>query len=269
MDPAKYVMILNLTPMSRETGLDDIRQAIGRTSDNAVFVFIHGYNVSFDEGLLRTAQLAFDLDMPGAPVTFSWPSNGSVEGYVADQNDADWAAAHLTELLAATRDELGAEKVHIIAHSMGNRVLVQALEDLQQRGIDIPIASQVVLAAPDIDAELFRRDIYPAINGTTERMTLYASENDWALRASAVIAGGYPRLGDTRDGVTVLDGLETIDASLIDGGERLGHSYFGVTRQGLTDLYFLLKQGLAPGERRLEALLTEDGKQYWRIRRSP
>jgi esterase/lipase superfamily enzyme len=42
------------------------------------FVFVHGFNVSFENALRRTAQIAYDLNFDGAPFLFSWPG-GDVE----------------------------------------------------------------------------------------------------------------------------------------------------------------------------------------------
>src|SRR6266436_2600224 len=57
---------------------------------------------------------------------------------------------------------IAAATIHLIAHSMGNRVLVAALHDiaLQSQASDaavrLPLFHHVVLTAPDIDADTFR-----------------------------------------------------------------------------------------------------------------
>lgn len=265
-DPADYVMLLNLTPMDQATAYADMRAAIEQHQDSAIFVFVHGYRVTFDDALLRTAQLAYDLGAPGAPVSFSWPANGRALDYNADEVDAEWAVAHMKDFLRDVKEDLGAKKVRIIAHSMGNRVLVGALERLRLEDVTLPIADHVVLTAPDIDAEVFSRDIFPVIRGTTDRMALYVSANDIALRASKLLAGGYPRLGDPSDGIVVLEGLETIDTSAVDDPSQWGHASFEAL-EVLTDLFMLLRNGLEPAARRLDDVVDSTGRVYWRLRR--
>jgi esterase/lipase superfamily enzyme len=41
------------------------------------FYNVHGYNVSFDDAALRTAQLAYDLTFDCPAAFFSWPSKGT------------------------------------------------------------------------------------------------------------------------------------------------------------------------------------------------
>ena len=91
-------------------------------------VFVHGFNVSFDEALQRAAQLRRDLNYDSALFVFSWPSRGSMWRYGTDLDSAAAAAKSLAEFLAAVEHATGAEKIHLVAHSMGNRVLLPALK---------------------------------------------------------------------------------------------------------------------------------------------
>lgn len=45
--------------------------------------YIHGYNVDFDEAAIRAAQIGFDLKVQGVTGFFSWPSLGTIRGYLA------------------------------------------------------------------------------------------------------------------------------------------------------------------------------------------
>jgi esterase/lipase superfamily enzyme len=49
---------------------------------------VHGFNVSFENALRRTAQIAYDLDFDGAPFLFSWPSRDSLLSYASDWQSA-------------------------------------------------------------------------------------------------------------------------------------------------------------------------------------
>jgi esterase/lipase superfamily enzyme len=41
--------------------------------DSDIVIFVHGYNVSFEEAALRAAQIGFDLAIKGAMTFFSRP----------------------------------------------------------------------------------------------------------------------------------------------------------------------------------------------------
>jgi esterase/lipase superfamily enzyme len=158
---------------------------------------------------------------------------------------------------------VGADRIHIIAHSMGNRAIVRALEQVVLAGINNtskPMYHEIVLTAPDIDAEVFKQ-LASTINKAANRVTLYASSKDVALAASKRFHG-YSRAGDSRDSIVVVPGVDTIDASMVDTS-FLGHSYYGDSRSVLSDLFNVL-QGGAPPDRRFGMLPRKlNGTKYW------
>jgi esterase/lipase superfamily enzyme len=115
------VVLQRVTPATRTAVLASIRNAVGRSSEQSLLVFVHGFNVPFGDAARRTAQIAHDLQYPGVPLLFSWPSNGSPapRAYKSDENDADWAVPHLSQFLQDVARQSGATKINIIAHSMG------------------------------------------------------------------------------------------------------------------------------------------------------
>jgi esterase/lipase superfamily enzyme len=144
---------------------------------------------------------------------------------------------------------------------MGNRALTTALReiDLQLRD-EARVFNQVVLAAPDIDADDFRDNIAPAIQRTAKQVTLYASANDIALSASRLLHRNA-RAGDTSRGLVIVPGMVTIDVSNIDGGPW-GHSYYGASDPVLRDLHLLLTS--LPPERRTWLNMKDfEGQPYW------
>jgi esterase/lipase superfamily enzyme len=151
-----------------------------------------------------------------------------------DETNVRWATPHLTRFLKDLRERSGAKRIHLIAHSMGNRALVEALERLREGPSPTPF-NQVVLAAPDIDAETFRDDIAPRILPASSRVTLYASSKDSALLASKAFHG-YARAGDSGEKAVVVDGMDTIDVSTVSST----HSYIGDNGFVLDDLGLVL-----------------------------
>ena len=82
-----------------------------------VFVFIHGYNTMFAEGLYRFTQIVDDANAPGVPVLFTWASRGHLTDYVYDSNSATAARDELEHTLRLVFAS-NAEEVNILAHSM-------------------------------------------------------------------------------------------------------------------------------------------------------
>jgi len=264
-DPDRHVVLLSIRPEN------DAARYFGQVRDrakeggNSAFVFVHGFNVTFEDAALRTAQMTHDLNFQGAPMFFSWPSRGSLLGYTADESTVAWATRHLKRFLRDVRAELPTATIHLVAHSMGNRALTEALRRLA-REIEhdgLPRFQEVVLAAPDIDAATFRNDIVPAIRSTAERVTLYASSADEALTVSKTVHG-YPRAGDSGELIIVVDGIQTIDVSAELNSSILGHSYYGSEGRVLDDLIALLRKRRKPSERGLAEVLSKGGV-HWRL----
>ena len=261
-DPEKHVVLLSVKPEARDDFLRDLSATVGASQGKEAFVFIHGYNVKFEDAARRTAQLWFDLKFDGAAILYSWPSKGSVSEYFADEAAVEWTTPHLKKFLEEIVANSQASTVHLIAHSMGNRPLTAALKAIatDARPSPRPQFRQMVLTAPDIDAGVFRQ-LAQEIQKTAERVTLYASSVDKALAASRKIHK-YRRAGESGAKITVVRGVDTIDVSAVDTG-LLGHSYFGEKRSVIADMYYLLKDGKPPAQRSgLKQQKLQDGV-YW------
>lgn len=124
---------------------------------------------------------------------------------------------------------------------MGNRALTAALAQIGAAAARRTTTSfnEVILTAPDIDAGTFTRDVAPAILPTAKRVTLYASSNDLALKFSKSVHG-YPRAGESGGHIVLLDGIDTIDVSLVDTN-FMGHFYYAGNRSVLSDIFYLIQ----------------------------
>jgi esterase/lipase superfamily enzyme len=269
-NPKKHVTLLSVTALDRDACVSRIKADLQSTSETSALVFVHGYFVAFADAARRAAQLAFDLEFNGVPILYSWPSNGSLVKYVEDGNNVKWSEPHFLSFLHTLVAEIGVQSVHIIAHSMGNRLVTETLKTLQPTapagdpGTGLSsMLSQLVLAAPDVDSDTFAQ-IAPQLVSRVKRVTLYASARDTALAFSQSI-NGYPRIGDAGDDLRVVAGVDTIDASDVDTGLfSLSHSYFADERSVLSDIYDLLKYGGGPDERYGLEPRMKDGARYWR-----
>lgn len=241
-DMAKHVILHQTAVLPKEEFLTELRRRTAGSAGSNAFLFVHGYNVTFENAARRTAQIAYDLSFRGVPVFYSWPSRGALKDYTVDEQNIEWAQANLKRFLEEFFSHSGAQHVFLIAHSMGNRALTRALVSLMSEKPELrERLSAVILAAPDIDAEVFKRDIAPKLAETQKLVTLYASSSDVALAASQKIHG-YPRAGDSGHGIVLAPGIETVDASGTDTS-FLGHSYFAQTSTVLSDVLQIVRDG--------------------------
>ncbi|WP_193317117.1 alpha/beta hydrolase [Janthinobacterium sp. FT14W] len=262
-DAQKYVLIQGATRQSRADFLATVKARIQAAPERrAAFIYIHGYSNSFDDAARRTAQMAVDLDIGALPVFYSWPSKGTFAGYEFDENSAEWTQAHLEAFLADFAEHSSATDIYIIAHSMGNRPMTVALANLLEKRPDLlPLFKQVVLAAPDINADVFRDQIAPRFASLKLSATLYASANDKAIRASYSFAD-WDRIGDIRGPVVGIPGMELVDASAVIMN-FMGHDYFASNRVLLTDIATLIKTGQRARNRGGLKGIPAQAPQYW------
>ncbi len=257
-DPNKHVMLASVSEMSRDQFLEDLKNTQAKKGKN-LMVFIHGYNVSFEDAAKRTAQMAYDVDFPGAPIFYSWPSQADWYGYESDRKRIERSVSQIRIFLEDLAAKSGATSINIVAHSMGNVGLTAALKEITAptKG---PIFNQIVLAAPDVDAEVFKRDIAPFIVSKAKRTTIYTSKTDLALIASRYFNNGV-RLGDSAADIVSYPGIDTIDATAVDSS-LLGHSYYGSNITVLTDVGHLLRG--EPLAQRVYLRPIRDGQtSYW------
>lgn len=228
-------------------------------------LFLHGFNVSFEEAAIRAAQIGVDLKVPGATAFFSWPSRGSVRAYPVDEASIEASEPAITQFLVDFTAHCGADKVHVIAHSMGNRGLLRALQRIaanaQTRG-KVKFG-QVFLAAPDVDRDLFL-DLARLYPEHAERTTLYASDGDRSVHLSAKLHAA-PRAGYYTP-YTVAPGVDTVAVPDFDV-DLLGHSYFAHAEALLHDIHDLMRHNEAPAQRQRITPAIHEGATFWKLRR--
>jgi esterase/lipase superfamily enzyme len=203
-----------------------VEHRIGRDRDGVreAIVFVHGYNVTFAEGLYRQAQIAHDFGLPDLPVHYSWPSAGSLRGYVYDKESAIFAAeglADLMQMLAGT----GIDQIALAGHSMGGLVVMEALRLLALRDSAAFAKLQaVVLLAPDVDVDIFRQRM-TLLRDRSLPVYIFASSEDRALRASSRLQGNRTRLGALPDASGIADlPVYVIDVSDVKSADPYNHS---------------------------------------------
>src|SRR5271165_640711 len=221
----------------------DLKQAVAafngrllklKPSDRHVLLFVHGYNTRFEEAVYRFAQIAHDAGAPVVPVLFTWPSRGRLFDYVYDRESATYSRDALEFVLQKMVKNPNVTQISILAHSMGNFVTVEALRQMviRNRGMS-PKIKDIMLASPDIDFDVFRRQIAEIeASDKSPPVTLFVSKDDKALAASSLIAGTAPRLGEIDPHAepykTILNKahVQVIDLTSVKSDDALNHGKF-------------------------------------------
>ena len=195
-------------------------------------VFVHGFNFNFQEALFRFAQLSADADIDGVPILFSWPSQAALTGYVADKESVTYSRDYLVQLLTELAATQPKSQIMLFGHSMGGWLVAETLRQLKLTGREDVLARlNVVLAAPDIDADVFRQQI-AVIGPLSPPMTILVSKDDRALQAASLIAGNAPRIGaldiadPTVQAAAAREKVRLIDISEIKASDRINHDRY-------------------------------------------
>ncbi len=250
-DPARHFTIVKngfRIFSSAEDFIAEVRAHMKDAGDykEHAFVFVHGFNVKFDAALYRTAQIAYDLgyDAQGRHIPFgtaflySWPSGGKTFDYAYDLESARLTIDHFKAFLELVATQSGAKQIHLIAHSMGNVPLMNALAEFAENPpkTDAKI-NQVVLAAPDMDVKEFEK-LARSITPFAKSVTLYASSRDVAMKASRKVHRDKPRAGDVGDtGPIIVNKVYSIDISALSTAIfSIRHSEYAENRELLSDM---------------------------------
>jgi esterase/lipase superfamily enzyme len=193
-----------------------------------VTIFVHGFNNTFAEGVYRMAQMSHDLDLSGVAVHFAWPSAANALGYVYDRDSAIYSRDALEDLVAQVSDA-GAERILILAHSMGSLLTMEALREISVSAQDrlLDRISGVILMSPDIDIDVFRAQAR-AIGPLPQPFVIFVSRRDRALALSARLTGQRERLGNIATPEAVAEfNVTVVDISAFSGGGGLNHFAVG------------------------------------------
>ena len=270
-DVGRHITIESPQELSSDNLVEVLNQNVAASSrfKNQVLVYIHGFNMTFENALVRMGQIVADTGFDGPGIIYSWASQGQFQSYSHDRSRALDTGARLAEFLQLVAHRSGARKIHIIAHSMGNRALLAALDRFHTNAARADLRlGEVVMAAPDVDRAEFASKV-AKFAPSTEGVTLYASGNDYALKLSPLAngsllgsrAGGVPWLG----GPLVMAGVETIDVTeLGTSGLNYNHDTYADTTELLADVALLMEHNTHPPDRRGFTKVTTRSGTYWR-----
>ena len=231
-------------------------RALATVPKRRVLLFVHGFNNKFEDAVFRYAQIVHDSRAPVVPVLFTWPSRGSVLAYGYDHDSANYSRDALERVLQTDAYDPQVGEISILAHSMGNWLTLESLRQMAIRnGRIAPKIRNLMLAAPDVDVDVFKRQIAD-IGPNDAKVTLFVSQDDRALAVSARVWGGAPRLGainpelePNRSDLSA-DKISVVDLTKLKAGGDLNHAKFAES----ADVVSLIGRRLVEGQ-----TITESG----------
>ncbi len=233
----------------------------GRTGSNRdVLLYVHGFNTSYDEARFRLAQIAADARFGGVALLYTWPASGSLLDYTAAKEIATIARDALSGLIHRLSGVPDIGRVHILAHSMGAWLAMEALRENAISGSPSLNGKlgDVMLAAPDIDLDVFRQQLARL---DPSHVAILIASNDRALSLSRKLAGDRQRLGgldpnDPRDRAALEElGVKAYDLSRESTGWT-GHATFANAPHAVRTIGAQLT-GKRPQDGNVQAVLGE------------
>jgi len=191
-----------------------------------VLIYVHGFNQTFETAVLDAARLSDGIRFRGDTMAFSWPSKANLLDYGYDRDSAMWSRDALEKVLDGLMASPTVGRLHIVAHSIGTMLTLEALRQLYAHQGDMAAdrLGAVVFAAPDIDLDVFASSV-EQIGPIARKITVLTATNDRALALSRWMAGGMTRVGAAHKAQLEQMGLHVIDASH-EGWGVINHDLF-------------------------------------------
>jgi esterase/lipase superfamily enzyme len=185
-DPKRDFVTVSADYVDERAFAASIVETARRTRHPRVLIFVHGFNNRFDDSVYRFAQIVHDSKAEAVPILFTWPSRGNIElkSYTYDRESANYSRDALEGLIDRIAASPHIKEIHLLAHSMGSHVTLEALRGRSMRrapGNDK--VKQAMLVAPDVDIDVFRATL-KRMGPNRPKMLLFASQDDGALSIS-------------------------------------------------------------------------------------
>jgi esterase/lipase superfamily enzyme len=213
-------------------------------------VFIHGFNNTYEDSVLRFAQIVHDSGADVTPILFTWPSRAKVLDYNYDKESTNYSRTSLERVLKALVDDKNVKDITILAHSMGTWLAMESIRQMAIRDGSLPKKIEnVILASPDIDVDVFARQ-WSELGDKRPNFTIFVSQDDRALALSRYISGDIQRLGQINPAEepykTKLEaaGITVVDLTKVKSTDRLNHGKFAES----PEIVQLIGQRLVTGQ---------------------
>ena len=247
---------------STETLQKTVAQRLKSANQKDVVLFVHGFNVSFENAVLSLNDIWHFSGRQGVPIAYSWPSgSGNILGYFTDRESGEYTVYHLKETLRILSSMPEVENIHILAHSRGTDITTTALRELvietRASGKDPRNALKVenlILAAPDLDyGVVTQRLIAEKFGPAFGQITIYMNEDDSALGISQMLMKGirFGKLTANKQNereAQIFRNVRNVSFVNVKGVKGIvGHGYFSEHPGALSDIITLIKTSSPPG----------------------
>ncbi len=272
--------ILDVSALQRAALVAELKKQVEDSPYGAVLVLVHGFRNSFEASLRRTAFVGHVLDVDAPILLFDWPANqgSGLQGYRRAHRVARASGVELAETLELILREVQPERLWLLANSMGAEVVVEGFDVLSQQADMADVGTEiedVILTAPDIDADEFDQQFKRQITALARDLTVYVSSNDRALLMSRVVNRGR-RLGQstldldqTAEADALLDLTDPTDdlVTLVDvtpvNRTRNFHNFSLETPEFFDDLFLRLTNIDTPQNRLVYRVEGPGRSVYW------
>lgn len=187
-----------------ERWVDQVEHSIASSRNRDVVIYVHGAKVGFEHSCAFAAELKHFAGRDLTAIAFDWPTHREIFSYLdgVDVRHARESADDLGDLIELLAGRTSVRRIHVVAWSAGARVVSRALFHLDQsedarRKLGRRLGA-VVFAAGDVPEADFRERL-PAIHRLSERVIVYVSDDDFALKWSSRLMRGGRRLGTEWD----------------------------------------------------------------------
>ncbi len=259
----------------------EVRRRLALTPRKDAYIYVHGYDNTFDDAAFALAELWHFLGREGLPIIYTWPAGyPGIFGYTYDRESSEFTVFHLKQLIRWLAEQTEIENIHLIAHSRGTDVTVSAFRELViwARGAGLDPREHfkiknVIMAAPDLDVQVLNQRVAAErLILAVDQLTLYSSPNDEAIGiAETLFASPRGRVGTVEIGDLTEEEIQRMKANaarvtvvnFLGESTGYGHSYFRDNPAVSSDLVLNIRYGFKPGEagRPLEHI----GLNFWRV----
>jgi esterase/lipase superfamily enzyme len=276
------IPIDDLSPEARYF-FDKLNEALDRTLDKDLILYVHGANNTFYRSSAQAAQFHHFTGRNTVVMFYAWPSAASLLRYAVDVNNARRSVSVFARLLEILGRHSTARSIDILAYSAGAQVLSPALTELREKYADEDIGQlkkrlrlgEIYFAAPDIDFRVFLENLATYID-LPNHVTLALNPDDSVLKHAArhhrVSRAGRPDPNELSAEETqwVIDASRTmpldilwIDSETIPDMSKGSHSFWYSHPWVSTDVLIQFLFQLRPEDRGLAQYEGEKGAILW------
>ena len=259
-------------PEASERFAQAINEQLAASEKKHVYLYVHGYKVTYENPVLVSAELWHFLGYEGAFIAYAWPSTPSRFAYIKDSDTSAGFARNFRLLLEYVAQNTNVEEIHVIGYSNGTRLVTRAMEQLalKYQGMSADEIweklrlKNVILVGSDLDRAVFGSYMADGLLNVARHTSVYMSQYDKALGVSQFLTRKQ-RLGQLWGGkggeihplarkalIDYRDRISFINVSDAEASDQdNGHGYFRSSPWASSDVLMTIYYGLRPEQRGL------------------